>query len=64
MLLGNIFSIGKFSERGYKDGPAEEAMFDAPRGIVVNEHDGSLFVADTNNKVIRKISVDGKSALV
>jgi DNA-binding beta-propeller fold protein YncE len=39
---------------GYRDGPAATALFSLPSGIAVDKH-GTVFVADTNNHVIRKI---------
>lgn len=39
---------------GYADGNSKEARFDSPRGIVVSD-EGEIFVADTNNHLIRKI---------
>lgn len=41
------------------DGEAEEATFHRPHGIAVAE-DGTVYVADTNNHAIRRISPDGE----
>ena len=41
---------------GYKDGSFEEARFHSPQGMVWRN--GDLFVADTENHVIRKVSVN------
>lgn len=43
---------------GHKDGPAAEALFDAPHGLAVDAN-GNLLVADTINHTIRKISPQG-----
>ena len=43
---------------GYYDGPAEQAQFQYPTGLFVAQ-DGSIYVADTGNNCIRKISPDG-----
>lgn len=43
---------------GYQDGPGHLARFEELGGIAVNS-DGFVFVADTVNNVIRKISPDG-----
>ena len=43
---------------GYADGNSKEARFDSPRGIVVSD-EGEIFVADTNNHLIRKIDMFG-----
>ena len=42
---------------GYRDGHAANAMFHQPLGLCVDE-DGTIFVADTDNHVIRKISTN------
>ena len=46
------------SEKGYADGKREAAHFNAPSGLAFGS-DGSLYVADTGNDLIRKISPDG-----
>jgi DNA-binding beta-propeller fold protein YncE len=43
---------------GSNDGPAGSAHFNAPRGIA-SAPDGSVYVADTGNHTIRRISPDG-----
>jgi len=42
-------------EHGYRDGEADQALFLEPTGIAVTP-DGDIFIADTGNQVIRKIS--------
>ena len=45
--------VGSASETGYTNGTGSDALFNYPFGIT---SDGSsLFVADTNNNMIRKI---------
>ena len=43
---------------GYKDGPGASALFFVPMGIAVDAA-GNVFVSDTMNNVIRKITPDG-----
>lgn len=49
-------------DNGYKgkdDGPALEAGFNGPTRICMDKN-GNIYVADTYNSLVRKISVDGK----
>ena len=41
------------SERGYQDGSFQEAKFSSPQGVILC--DNNIFVADTDNHVIRKV---------
>ncbi len=43
---------------GFMDGPGNQALFNQPRGVAA-DHDGNVFVADTLNRRIRKITPDG-----
>ncbi|HEX3167603.1 MAG TPA: hypothetical protein VHQ93_15135 [Chitinophagaceae bacterium] len=45
------------SVAGYKDGDGDTAEFDGPQGLGMDIH-GSIYVADFNNKRIRKISFE------
>ncbi len=49
-------------EAGYSNGTRREAEFNRPTGIAIDE-DGSIYVADTGNHVIRKMDIDGKVTL-
>jgi len=49
---GELLADAAYAEGGYVDGKAEEARFNAPRGIDVTP-DGGLLIADSLNHVIR-----------
>ncbi|MES2675057.1 MAG: hypothetical protein V4660_12515 [Pseudomonadota bacterium] len=54
-LAGVVTSIGFVDNAGFADGVGAAARFDAPRGIIT---DGTnLYVADQNNRIIRKIEI-------
>jgi sugar lactone lactonase YvrE/murein DD-endopeptidase MepM/ murein hydrolase activator NlpD len=46
-------------ERGFADGDGPAARFDTPSALAIDA-DGVLFVADTGNHAIRRISPDGR----
>jgi len=61
--IRKISTDGKVSKvagsiKGFKDGNSKDALFDCPCSITVS-NDGTLYVADTYNHRIRKISTDG-----
>lgn len=45
-------------QRGHRDGPAGQALFDTPHGLAVDAR-GPVYVADQGNRVIRRIAPDG-----
>lgn len=49
---------GKLGEAGTKDGPVSEARFNKPEDVAVDK-DGNVYVADTYNYTIRKITPQG-----
>ncbi len=49
---------GTAGVRGHTDGTGAAASFDYPQGITIDSS-GNLYVADTNNHVIRKVSPGG-----
>src|SRR5437763_15289592 len=51
------------STAGTNDGPNAEAQFDFPGGIAV-DNPGNLFVADTSNNTIRKVTPVGDDWVV
>lgn len=54
-LAGNV--------RGFADGNGAEAKFDTPCGLAILP-DGSLLVADTGNRRLRRVEADGKTTTV
>ena len=54
---------GAPGERGFADGPAAAARFDAPIGVAAAS-DGTIVVADTYNHRIRTIATDGSVTTV
>jgi serine/threonine protein kinase/sugar lactone lactonase YvrE len=49
---------GQPGTKGYMDGPAAQAEFHLPNNVAV-DRSGNVYVADTANDVIRKITPDG-----
>lgn len=58
LQTGRLEHVAGNGETGFRDGRAEQAMFNGPKGIVVDAQDNA-FVVDTENHVIRRI--DGKT---
>ena len=58
-FTGNVSTIAGTGSRGMKNGHVNEAMFCCPSGIAVDGASGDIYVADTGNHVIRKITNDG-----
>src|SRR5581483_4947440 len=55
---GAVKTIAGGSTTGNSDGQGSSALFDTPCGITVGQND-DLFVADTGNSLIRKITREG-----
>ena len=49
--------IGLPGMKGYKDGGPDIALFNHPFGVAVSADGQIVYVADTGNKVIRKLSI-------
>jgi sugar lactone lactonase YvrE len=59
---GEVQTIAGSTE-GFADGPALEAQFNTPSGIVIDK-DGNLIIADTSNNRIRKLSTEGRVSTI
>ena len=56
---GSVKTIaGHAKVSGYIDGPVDSALFKNPTALAV-DHLGNIYVADTGNHVVRKISIKG-----
>ena len=60
---GAVSTIAGDGNPGYVDGPATQARFNGPIGVAVDAN-GSVFVADTYNDRVRKISADGQVSTI
>ena len=55
---GTVTTLAGTGDRGSTDGPANTATFKSPTGVTVDAV-GNVYVADTDNYKIRKVSPDG-----
>jgi sugar lactone lactonase YvrE len=56
---GTVSTLAGTGAAGYVDGPGASAQFSAPNGIALDP-DGSLYVADSGNDRIRKVTPTGQ----
>jgi hypothetical protein len=50
---------GSAGNKGFSDGTGSAASFDSPSTVAVDTGSGNIFVTDTNNHTIRKITPEG-----
>ena len=60
---GVVSTIAGDGTAGYVDGPAAQSQFNGPIAVAVDD-DGNVYVADTYNDRVRKISADGQVTTV
>lgn len=58
-LAGQVSTVAGDGSQGYRDGPVRQARFNQPPGIAT-DNKGNIYVADTTNQRIRKITPDGQ----
>lgn len=55
---GEVYTFAGTGAAGYKDGQPNTAQFNAPGGLAIDNND-NVYVADTLNHVIRKVTPEG-----
>ncbi|MCB9642164.1 MAG: hypothetical protein H6728_03750 [Myxococcales bacterium] len=56
---GQVFTVSGSGVAGYRDGKADVAMFNRPRGLIASD-DGSLYITDTGSHLIRWLDPSGQ----
>lgn len=60
---GMVTTVAGVNAPGFNDGNSTTAAFNTPSGITVDSHD-NLFVADTGNSAVRKITPQGEVSTI
>lgn len=60
---GRVTTLAGNGQPGYRDGDSSSAQLNAPLGVAVDAN-GNVYVADTYNDKIRRISPDGKVSTI
>ena len=63
IVAGSIYTLAGWGEAGFSDGPRGEAAFNSPTSIAIGPG-GNLYVADTLNHVIRRVSPTGHTTTI
>lgn len=50
---------GRQGRAGFRNGPRNQALFSAPRGLCADTN-GTLIIADSNNSCVRRITTNGE----
>lgn len=56
-ISGEVLAAYGNGSPGFLNGVGEDAQFDGPQGLVVSEDGTTLYVADTNNHVVRAVDL-------
>ena len=56
---GAVHHIVGSGQAGFEDGPPEHARFNWPQGMAIDPRTGVVYIADTENHAIRRMSPDG-----
>jgi len=49
--------LGQGGRHGFQDGNPDDALFHRPRGVALDQ-EGNIYVTDTNNRSLRKLTMD------